>query len=185
MENMTRTNKINLSLESLESRILLAPAAPTGLELWYADDSGPSGNLVNFDDGILYLEAAAGSTVAVYNDGVFLGNAAATGEPGWIQSGADDLVIDVENGIITGMQTTAGGGSVGSYISDTDNDGDMVVRFYVATAGTYYVHGRCYFPGGSNNSFYANIDETGKTGKPAPAFGQTPLPVGIFVPPLP
>lgn len=169
MKSMTRTNKINLFLESLESRILLAPAAPTGLELWYADDSGPCGNLVNFDNGILYLEAAAGSTVAVYNDGVFLGNAAATGEPGWIQSGADDLVIDVENGIITGMQTTAGGGSVGSYISDTDTDGDMVVRFYVATAGTYYVHGRCYFPGGSNNSFYANIDETWQSGETGPS----------------
>ncbi len=166
---MSKKDKISLGLELLERRILLAPVAPTSLELWDSTDSQPCGNLVNFEDGILYLEAAAGSTVAVYNDGVFVGNATATGEPGWIQSGADDIVIDVENGIITGMQTTAAGGSVGSYISDTNGDGDAVVQFYVATAGTYYVHGRCYFPGGSNNSFYANIDETWQSGESGPS----------------
>ena len=150
-----------LELEHLEARLLLAaPSEPLSLGLWYADDSGPCGSVTDSDTEVLKLAAAAGNTVKIYNisDAGYLDDATDTGETVWLEAGGE-VTIEAENGALSGWQTTAGGGSQGSYISDNNTNGDGIYHFYVTTPGTYYVHARTSYPNSSSNSFYINIDD--------------------------
>jgi len=162
MRFLYRKSFMKLILEQLEDRILLAaPVAPDYLGLWYADDSGPCPDITNSDSEDLKIYAASGNTVNIFNvsTGSNLGEATDTGVSAFIED-SGTVTIEAENGDITGMNTTGGGGSVGSYIWDNNTNGVALYHFYISTSGTYYVHARTKYGDTSENSFYINIDDT-------------------------
>ncbi len=170
---------MSLLLENLEIRLLPAvPIAPFDLDLLAGGDSGTSNSddITNLNNGTLQLIAEKGSTVSIINAGT-LGTATGQGDTLFFDAG--DIVIEMENATVTGamqVDNTQAGFQDTGYIEDTAATvanpalgGTATLSFYVATPGTYYAHARVYYPSGSENSFFINIDDTWTAGETGPS----------------
>lgn len=166
---------MNLFLEHLENRVLLAvPIAPYDLDLLAGRDSGDSDsdNITRLNDGTLEFVAEKDATVSVYNAG-YIGDAVGQGDTLFAGAGTE-AIIEAEKGTVagaTGVDNATGGFEGTGYIEDTaatpgnpELGGTATYSFYVGTEADYYVHGRCYFPDGSQNSWFVNIDDTWEVG---------------------
>ena len=172
-----------LSLEALEIRLLpAAPIAPFDLDLLAGGDSGTSStdDITNLNNGTVQLIAEENSTVEIFNAG-YLGDAVGQGDTLFYDGG--DIIIEGEKGTVAGalvVDNSTGGFQGTGYIEETaatpgdpSTGGTADYNFYIDTANTYYVHARVYYPDGSSNSIFVNIDDQWDVGENGPSFWST------------
>jgi large repetitive protein len=171
---------VPLVVEQLEDRVLLAiPIAPFDLDLLAGGDSGSSNSddITNDSGGTVELIAETDSTVAVYNAG-YLDDATDQNDIFFYESGGS-VMIEAEKGAIAGnmqFNNTQGVFQGTGYVEETtatagspEDGGTVTYTFYVTTEDDYYVHGRCYFPSGSQNSLFINLDDQWDPGENGPS----------------